>query len=145
MKSVAEKNLKFNKRIKVNFEGGNLTSDAGLLLYKEFDEKIGLSETIKKNVSINDPVNHHTHQNEDVMIQKVYQHIAGHHTDDHADELSNEPLLTTLLDKERLASQPTFSRLNQKFDKETMKQVQNTNDDLIDLRSRDQTKRPFCV
>ncbi|WP_181406475.1 transposase, partial [Terrilactibacillus laevilacticus] len=45
MKSVIEKSLNFNKRIKVNFDGGNLTSDSGLLLYKEFDEKIGLSQS----------------------------------------------------------------------------------------------------
>ncbi|WP_416151870.1 hypothetical protein ACM26V_12300 [Salipaludibacillus sp. HK11] len=51
---------------KVNFEGGNLTSDSGLILYKEFDKKIGLSKTIKKSVSVKD----HTHSNEEVMIQK---------------------------------------------------------------------------
>ncbi len=28
MKSVIEKSLNFNKRIKVNFDGGNLTSDS---------------------------------------------------------------------------------------------------------------------
>jgi hypothetical protein len=34
MKSVMERSLEFNKRIKVNFDGGNLTSASGLLLYK---------------------------------------------------------------------------------------------------------------
>lgn len=47
MKSVIEKSLHFNKMIKVNFDGGNLTSDSGLLLYKEFDEKIGLGQSIQ--------------------------------------------------------------------------------------------------
>ena len=37
MKSAIEKSLNFNKMIKVNFDGGNLTSDSGLILYKEFD------------------------------------------------------------------------------------------------------------
>ncbi|AYV66803.1 hypothetical protein C2I06_07895 [Niallia circulans] len=46
MKSVLETNLSFNKRVKVNFEGGDLTSDSGLLLYKEFDEKLGITEMI---------------------------------------------------------------------------------------------------
>lgn len=46
MNSVDEKTLYFNNRIKIDFKGGNLTSDAGLLLYKEFDEKIGMSRMI---------------------------------------------------------------------------------------------------
>ncbi|WP_047152870.1 IS1380 family transposase [Aneurinibacillus tyrosinisolvens] len=132
MKSVTEKSMDYNKRIKINFEGGNLTSDAGLLLYKEFDEKIGFSQTIRQMLKIKDPVSHHTHTNEDVMIQKIYQHLVGYHTDDHADELKNEPVFTTILEKERLASQPTLSRLNQKFDKEAMKQLQSINRILLD-------------
>lgn len=132
MKSVAEKSMNYNKRIKVNFEGGNLTSDAGLLMYKEFDEKIGFSQTIRQMLNIKDPVSHHTHTNEDVVIQKVYQHLVGYHADDHADELKNEPVFTIILEKERLASQPTISRLNQKFDKDAMKQLQSINRVLLD-------------
>ena len=37
MDSLLEKSANFNRKIKINFDGGDLTSDAGLLLYKEFD------------------------------------------------------------------------------------------------------------
>lgn len=127
MHSVNEQTMHFNKSVKVNFEGGNLTSDAGWLLYKEFDEKIGLSQAITDHLNVNDPNRHHIHFNDDVIIQKIYQHIAGYHADDHADELRHESVLTTILGKEVLASQPTISRLNQKLDKETMKQLQSVN------------------
>lgn len=43
MNSLCEKSMNFNKKVKINFEGGNLTSDSGILLYKEFDQKIGSS------------------------------------------------------------------------------------------------------
>ena len=33
--------LKSNRQIKINFDGGDLSSDAGLLLIKEFAAKIG--------------------------------------------------------------------------------------------------------
>ncbi|WP_459771521.1 transposase, partial [Alkalibacterium sp. s-m-28] len=85
MKSVIEKSLHFNKMIKVNFDGGNLTSDSGLLLYKEFDEKIGLGQSIREMLQVKDSVDHREHPNPDVVIQKIYQHLAGYHTDDHAD------------------------------------------------------------
>ena len=48
MNILLQKHLNFNRRFKINFDGGHLTSDAGLLLYKEFDEKIGFSFLIKK-------------------------------------------------------------------------------------------------
>jgi hypothetical protein len=127
MHSVNEQTMHFNKSVKINFEGGNLTSDAGWLLYKEFDEKIGLSQAITDHLNVNDPNGHVDHFNDEVIIQKMYQHVAGYHADDHADELRYEPVLTTVLGKEALASQPTISRLNQKLDKNTMKQLQSIN------------------
>lgn len=42
MNSLHETNLNFNNSIKINFDGGDLTSDSGMLLYKEFDEKMDL-------------------------------------------------------------------------------------------------------
>ena len=40
--------LKSNRQIKINFNGGDLSSDAGLLLIKEFVAKIGFTKLIKK-------------------------------------------------------------------------------------------------
>ena len=34
--------LKSNRQIKINFDGGDLSSDAGLLLIKEFVSKLGI-------------------------------------------------------------------------------------------------------
>ena len=41
-------------QIKINFDGGDLSSDAGLLLIKEFAAKIGFVKLIKKNFKTND-------------------------------------------------------------------------------------------
>ena len=40
--------LESNKQIKINFNGGDLSSDAGLLLIKEFAHKIGLTSLVRK-------------------------------------------------------------------------------------------------
>jgi hypothetical protein len=128
MKSVQECTMNFNSRMVVNFEGGNLTSDAGLLLYKEFDHKLGLSETIKTMLVVHDPILHRDHPNSDVVVQKVYQHLAGYHTDEHADDLYAEPLLTAMMNKERLASQPTISRFNEKASIDTAKSIERINE-----------------
>lgn len=119
--------MKFNKRIKVNFDGGELSGDAGLLLFKEFDEAIGLSRAIKDKVVINDGIIHRKHSNHDVIMQKIYQNAAGYHADNHANSLKSDPALTIILNKNELASQPTMSRLNQRLSKSTMKQFQDVN------------------
>ena len=40
--------LQSNRQIKINFDGGDLSSDTGLLLIKEFAAKIGFTKLIKK-------------------------------------------------------------------------------------------------
>ncbi|MEG0578125.1 MAG: transposase [Bacilli bacterium] len=75
MYSLIEKSANFNKKIKINFNGGNLTSDSGLLLYKEFDEKIGFSNTIKKIFKMKDTAKSRIHSNQDILIQKIYYNI----------------------------------------------------------------------
>ncbi len=107
MDSLLEKSLNFNRKVKINFEGGDLTSDAGLLLYKEFDEKIGFSKVIRKTLKVKDTAKFRVHSNSDIAIQKVYQNLAGYHTDDNADELTIDPAFKAVLDKCNLASQPT--------------------------------------
>ena len=133
MNSLLEKSLNFNRKIKINFQGGNLTSDAGLLLYKEFDEKIGFSNTIKENLYIEDSsARSRTHKNEDIAVQRIYQRIAGYTADDDADELRNDPTFTYIINKKALASQPTLSRYNQRPTVETLKSVQFINERLQD-------------
>lgn len=127
MTSLNEKSMHFNGSLKKKFDGGDLTNDAGLLLYKEFDEKVGLSRLIQSSVFPNDPVNHSVHTNDSVIMQKIYQHIGGDYADNHADTLRYNPALTTILGKKSLASQPTMSRVNQLFDKKATKQLQSVN------------------
>ncbi len=56
--------------------------------------------------------------------------MAGHCTDDHADDLAVEPLLTGLFGKERLASQPTLSRFNEQADIATAQSLERMNETL---------------
>ena len=46
--------LQSNKKIKINFDGGNLSSDGGLLLIKKFTSRIGLIKLINRLFKTND-------------------------------------------------------------------------------------------
>jgi len=132
MDSLLKKSLNFNRKVKINFKGGDLTSDAGILLYKEFDEKIGFSKAINENFKVKDTAKFRIHSNSDIVIQKIYQHISGYHTDDNADELTIDPAFKAVLGKCNLASQPTLSRFNSRLDMDNVKQYQNINEILLD-------------
>jgi hypothetical protein len=42
--------LSFNPSLKVDFQGSRVTSDGGLLLVRELDERLGLSALIAENI-----------------------------------------------------------------------------------------------
>ena len=47
--------LESNRQIKINFDGGDLSSDAGLLLIKEFISKLGIDTLLEKAFKTNAP------------------------------------------------------------------------------------------
>lgn len=115
--------LESNKKIKFDFNGGELSSDSGLLLIREFVAKIGLISYIGKVFHTSESSKMRIHKDADNLMQVIYQIIAGYFEDDCADELSNEPIMTAVLDKERLASQPTLSRFWNRMDQLTLDQL----------------------
>jgi len=115
--------LESNKQIKINFDGGDLSSDGGLLLIKEFAARIGLLKLVKQLFKTNDHTNNRVHKDPDNLMQMVYQIIAAYFEDDCADELINDPVLTSILDKNKLASQPTLSRFWNRMDEDTLSQL----------------------
>ena len=123
--------LESNKQIKINFNGGDLSSDAGLLLIKEFASKIGLIHLVKKFFKTTDYAKVRRHTDSDNLLQMLYQIIAAYFEDNCADELTDDPILKTVLEKDRLASQPTLSRFWNRMDESTLAQM-----DQIDSRMR---------
>ena len=54
MSIVNTLSLESNRQIKINFDGGDLSSDAGLLLIKEFVSKIGIDRLFSHSFKTND-------------------------------------------------------------------------------------------
>lgn len=112
--------LESNSKFKINFAGGDLSSDSGLLLIKEFAHKFGFHQHIKQ-FKTDDKINR-IHKDDENLCQLVYQIIAGYFDDDDADELTKEPVFMNILGKKALASQPTLSRFWNRMDEATLKQ-----------------------
>ena len=122
MHSLNDTTLESNKYMKINFDGGALSSDAGLLLVKEFACKLGFDKILKSGFKTNDPAMFRIHKDDENLWQMVYQILGAYFEDDCADELTNDPVLTAILGKDVLASQPTLSRFFNRMDDSTLRQ-----------------------
>ena len=122
MNILRDTSLESNPYLKINFDGGDLSSDAGLLLIKEFAEKIGLVRIIYQLFKTNDTATFRLHIDPENFLQMIYQTIAAYFEDDCSDELTVDPIFTAILGKPVLASQPTISRFFNRMDDTTLKQ-----------------------
>ena len=116
--------LQSNRQIKINFDGGDLSSDAGLLLIKEFISKLGIERLLNRSFKTNDSAVFRYHTDRDNLLQMIYMIMAGYFEDDASDELTNDPVFKAVLEKSALASQPTVSRFFNRMDEDTLKQFQ---------------------
>ena len=116
--------LNSNKNLHVNFEGGSLSSDAGLLLLKEFYHKIGMDSLARSAFHTTDTACSRVHKDHENLLQMLYQITAAYFQDDHADALRNDPVITAAVGKASLASQPTLSRFHNRLDESTLSQME---------------------
>lgn len=132
MVTLSQNTLHFNRSIKLSNDGGELSSDTGELIFREFDEKLGFSQTITKYLHLNDERTYCIYENELLFRQKIYQLIAGYHEDDAADRLTHDPIFKHVLGIPALASQPSLSRFYKRFTKKAISQLQEANQELLD-------------
>jgi hypothetical protein len=111
----------------VRFDGGSLTSDAGLLLLREFDHGFRLTDDLAG--AYEDPrrADRIEHSILALLRQRVYQIVAGYEDADDSDLLRTDPVLQTVVGQRDLAvplgSQPTMSRLENGADWASVNQL----------------------
>ncbi len=68
--------ISFNASLKVDFQGSRVTSDGGLILVRELDERLGLKKFIKEHLS-DSPQGLNTHFTlTDLLRQSVHSRLA---------------------------------------------------------------------
>ena len=123
MSIVAETTLKCNPKMKIDFNGGNLSSDTGLFIVNEFVHKLGIDKLVKDLFKTNDTRAFKVHTDDKLLMQVVCQCMASYFTDDCADELRNDPVFRSILGTKALASQPTLSRFFNRLDETTVEKM----------------------
>ena len=103
------------KPVLLDFTGGQLSSDGGLLLLNEIDRQIGLTQAMAEALSDSRDPRYTLHSLQDMLRQRTYQIEAGYDDQNDADRLRDDPVLKMVVGREPisgvpLASQPTLSR-----------------------------------
>src|SRR6266853_193800 len=93
--------LSFNPQLRGEFRGATVTSDAGLLLPRELDERLGLSALIERH--LRDPRTGYNRQFPlpDLFRQSIYSQLAGYEDTNDAEQLAEDPTFRMLASRER--------------------------------------------
>lgn len=98
--------------IEANFDGGDISSDGGLLLLRQVDERIGLTRAVAAVLEDARDPERITHPLRDLVVQRVYGLCAGYEDLNDHDRLRQDLLLRTAVGRvDALASSPTLCRL----------------------------------
>ena len=82
--------LSFSRFLRVAFQGSRVTSNGGLILVRELDERLGFDELIKQYLA--DPRGKNARLPlADLLRQSVYSRLAGYEEVNDAEQLSQDP------------------------------------------------------
>ena len=90
--------IDFDGQIRLEFHGANVTSDAGLLVYREPDEALGLTTEVE-GLGIHHPrTGQNTQHSVTAMVrQSVYSRLAGYEDTNDAERLCVDPAMRRLV------------------------------------------------
>ena len=83
--------LSFNGLLKVDFQGSHVTSDGGLLLVRELDERLGLGNLIHEHLTDSRQGTNKKFPLVDLLRQSVYSRLAGYEDLNDAVRVSADP------------------------------------------------------
>jgi hypothetical protein len=118
----------FQPKLVVDFAGGELTSDAGLVLLREFDEVWGLTKDVVARIEDQRDRRYITHDVAELLRQRVYQIAAGYEDVNDATALRTDPTFQTIAargDAMALGSQPTLSRFEHALEWSSIRRLTN--------------------
>lgn len=119
------------KPLEVQYSGLDLSSDAGLLLIRQAEEKIKICEGMADCLADNREQGKVKHPLPQLISQRVYQIAAGYEDSNDSNYLRHDPIFKIACEKmplpgeELLASQPTMSRWENRVTKGEIKAIRS--------------------
>ena len=114
--------LSFNSSLEVDFQGSRVTSDGGLVLVRELDERLGFGELIARHLA--DPRGKNSQLPlADLLRQSVYSRQAGYEDLNDAERLSQDPTFRLIGSRKIWAGGAALTSRLQSFETELLTQA----------------------
>ena len=110
--------------VEANFQGGDITSDGGVLLLQQVDRRLGLNEAVAR--TLDDPRRQASvdHDGLSLLRQRVYALALGYEDRNDHETLRLDLAIQTALGRtEELASSSTLCRWENRVDRETARRM----------------------
>ena len=106
--------VRFDRRVRLQFQGAKVSSDAGLLAVRELDQVLGLTALAASVLVDTRTGSNVQHQRVGLLRQGVYSRLAGYEDTNDAERLALDPVMRTVVEQEArgkpAASTNTLSR-----------------------------------
>ena len=115
----------FDPRVRLEFRGTQLSSDGGLLVMRELDDALGLSNLASVALCDNRPGKNTVHRLDGLFRQSVFGRLAGYEDVNDADRLALDPVMRQVVGGRAVDAQAASASQMGRFETETLALSEN--------------------
>ena len=117
--------LRFDRRIRLEFHGATITSDAGLLACRELDDALGLTETASECLQESRGGRNVQHRLVGLFWQSVYSRLAAYEDTNDTERLADDPTMRLVIGDQGIDRRATSTSAMSRFGTEVQTQDGN--------------------
>ena len=117
--------LQFDRRVRLDFRGATITSDAGLLACRELDAALGLTETANDYIHESRTGRNVQHGLLPLLRQSVYSRLAGYEDTNDAERLAQDPAMRVIVGWQGTDKQAASTNTMSRFETEVLTEEKN--------------------
>jgi len=115
----------FDSSLRLEFHGSKVTTDAGLLAYRELDDVLGLFDSVSKNLSDVRTGRNTQHRIENLLRQSIFSRLAGYEDVNDATRMSKDPVMRAIAGKKKVKKNAASTNTMGRFETEMLTMQEN--------------------
>jgi len=115
----------FDSSLRLEFHGSKVTTDAGLLAYRELDGALGLFDSVSKDLSDVRIGRNTQHRIENLLRQSIFSRLAGYEDVNDATRMSKDPVMRAIAGKKKVKKNAVSTNTMGRFETEMLTLKEN--------------------